>query len=131
VYPLDFLLDGVEPDNDDPESITAYQHAVAHLNMIYEIPLARFILRFPAMVPRRFIELLKVEDPRTLTIVGYFFMLLRRFGGLWWVRGQAVVEFKALMKLIPDEWRSRMDWAVQAFEQEESSPESMPGPVDF
>jgi hypothetical protein len=121
----------VQPDNEDPETIAAYQHAVAHLNMIDQSPQPRFILRFPAMVPRRFVALLKVEDPRTLTIVGYFFMLLRRYGGLWWVGRQAVMEFKALMKLIPDEWRPRMDWAVRVIEQEESSPESTPGPVDF
>lgn len=118
MYPFDFLLDGLRFDDDDFETVMAYRHAVAHLNMIYESPKPRTILRFPALVSRRFMALLKAEDPRTLTIVGYFFMLLKEFGGLWWIAGHASAEFKALMELIPDQWRPKMDLAVRLINQE-------------
>jgi hypothetical protein len=111
---FDFLLSDLRLGDHDAETIAAYQHAVAYLNMMDEISVPRYIFRFPAMVPRRFVSLLAAEDPRALTIVGYFFMLLGRISGYW---GKAEAEFKALMKLIPREWRARMEWAVREFEQ--------------
>lgn len=119
---FDFLLDDLRLDDNDADTISAYQRAVAYLNMMGQTPIPRDILRFPAMVSRRFMDLMAAEDPRTLTIVGYFFMLVRKVGGLWWIRGQAVAEFKALMELIPEEWQSKMSWAVRVFEQEEIGP---------
>lgn len=119
---FDFLLDDLRLDDIDAEVSSAYQRAVAHLNLLNRIPVPRYILRFPAMVSQRFIELIAAEDPRTLCIVGYFFMLVGKVGDLWWMRGQAAAEFKALMKLIPKEWQSKMSWAVRVFEQEEVGP---------
>jgi hypothetical protein len=100
--PFDFLLSDLGLDDHDAETITAYRLAVAGLNSIHKTTIPRSILSFPGLVPRRFVALLEAEDPRTLTIVGYFFMLLRRFGPHWWVRGQAEADFKAVMELIPE-----------------------------
>jgi hypothetical protein len=90
-FSFDFLWSDLCLDDHDTETITAYQHTVGHLNMIDEKPVSRDILRFPAPVPRRFVTLLAAEDPRTMTIVGYFFMLLGRFYGLWCMGRQAAV----------------------------------------
>jgi hypothetical protein len=78
----DFLLDGLDFDGTDAETITAYQHAVANLNLIDQSPSLRYIMSFPASVSRRFVSLLAAEDPRTMAIVGYFFVILRKYGGL-------------------------------------------------
>jgi hypothetical protein len=121
-FAFDFLLDGLRLDEDDAET---YQHAVAYLNMLHKKYLPRYILRFPALVSRRFVVLLAAEDPRTLTIVGYFFMLLRRFSALWWTQSQSEAQFRELMDLIPGEWLPRMDWAVREFEQANINPESV------
>jgi hypothetical protein len=121
-FPYDFLLDGLDFDGTDAETITAYQHVVANLNLIDQSPSLRYIMSFPTSVSRRFVSLLAAEDPRTMAIVGYFFVLLRKYGSLWWMGAQAAVEFRALMKLIPDEWRPKMEWAVPVFEQDTYQP---------
>lgn len=131
MYPFDFLLDDLDLDDNEIETVIAYKHAVAHLNMIYESQMPRVILRFPAMVSRRFVALLTAEDPRTLVIVGYFFMLLRKFGGLWWMAGHATAEFKRLMELIPADWHPAMGFAIQLMEEEDSKPGPSFKLVDF
>lgn len=61
-FSFDFLWSDLCLDDHDTETIPAYQHAVGHLNMIDEKPVSRDILRFPALVPRRFVILLDAED---------------------------------------------------------------------
>lgn len=131
VYPFDFLLHGLDLDNNEVETVIAYKQAVAHLNMIYVARMPRVIMRFPAMVSRRFVALLTAEDPRTLVIVGYFFMLLRKFGGLWWMAGRAAAEFKRLLEIIPTEWQPAMGFAIQLIEEEDSKPSPTFELVDF
>lgn len=111
-----FLLAGLDTGEIDSDTVKAYESSVVDLSKIYAIPAPRHILKFPVLVSPRFIELLTVQDPRTLTIVGYFFMLLKRLDHVWWIQGAADREFKNLMGLLPEEWKSRMDWAVREFE---------------
>lgn len=118
--PFGFLLSDLNPDDHDAETTTAYRVAVGCLSSMHEATISKSVLSFPGLVPRRFVALLEAEDPRTLTIVGYFFMLLKIFGPHWWVRGQAEADFRAVMELIPGDWRPRMDWAVREFEQDVS-----------
>jgi hypothetical protein len=44
---------------------------------------------------------------------------------------QAAVEFRALMRLIPDEWRPKMEWAVRVFQQDTISQEPKLEFVEF
>jgi hypothetical protein len=44
---------------------------------------------------------------------------------------QAAVEFRALMRLIPDECRPKMEWAVPVFEQDTISQEQKLEFVEF
>jgi hypothetical protein len=62
------------------------------------------------------VELLVQNDPRTLTIVGYWFMLMMTREQVWWMPRATDNEFWALMSLLPDEWKPRMQWAVQELE---------------
>jgi hypothetical protein len=111
------LLGGPDSEEDlDTESVEAYQAAVICLSSIYASPAYRNILRFTAMVSARFVELLVGQDPRTLTIVGYYFMLLKNATHIWWVHGAVEKEFKAVTTFLPREWWPGMDWAVKEFE---------------
>ncbi len=62
------------------------------------------------------VELLVQNDPRALTIVGYWFMLMMAREQVWWMPGATDYEFWALMGLLPDEWKPRMHWAIQELE---------------
>jgi hypothetical protein len=113
---LNFLLGGLDSEEDlDAESVEAFKSAVIYLSSIYASPAYRNIFRFTAMVSPRFVELLAGQDPRTLTIVGYYFMLLKNATHIWWVQGAVEKEFKAVMTFLPRQWWPRMDWAVKEF----------------
>lgn len=116
--PFDFLLEGLEKESQDIETVECYRSSVALLNWIQVSGQIRPILRFPAMMPPRFIRLLSEEDPRILAIVGYFFMLLKRVGGIWWMDDTVDFEFWSLMKLLPENWWPLMDWAADTFRRE-------------
>ncbi|KAF4774538.1 hypothetical protein HER10_EVM0000707 [Colletotrichum scovillei] len=113
---FDFLLEDLDEDETEPETLESYRIAVDSLDKIQGSALQRDLLRFPALVPPRFVELLEARDPRTLAIVGYFFMLLRRATHLWWAQGAAEKEFDGVMNVLPREWWPKMAWAIQEFE---------------
>ncbi|KXH50037.1 hypothetical protein CSIM01_07295 [Colletotrichum simmondsii] len=113
---FDFLLEDLNEDETEPETLDAYRIAVDSLDRIQGSALQRDLLRFPALVPQRLVELVEARDPRTLAIVGYFFMLLRRATHLWWAQGAAEKEFDGVMGVLPREWWPKMAWAIEEFE---------------
>ncbi|KAH8816212.1 hypothetical protein F5884DRAFT_213946 [Xylogone sp. PMI_703] len=114
--PFDFLLKDLELDELDKETLKSYESSVAFLSWMYTAPNPTAIFKFPMMVSHRFIELLEAKDPRTLTIVGYYFMLLKRLSHIWWLQGVVEREFRTLMTFIPKDWLRIMDWAVKEFD---------------
>ena len=74
---FEFLLDDLNRGKTDPDTLYAYESSVSRLSLIYNNPDCDYVFKFAAKVPRRFVEMLVRNDPRTLTIVGYFFMLLK------------------------------------------------------
>lgn len=116
-YKFDFLLQDMEPKCMlDQETMAAYGQAVWQLECIHGNEQHQGLLQFPASVTPRFVELLEARDPRTLAIVGYFFMLVKLASVLWWVDGAADREFAAVMEFLPEDWWPVMDWAVRVFE---------------
>lgn len=113
---FNFLLDDLDRENEDPETIRAYEESVRRLSIIYDNPNRDYVFKFAAKVGPRFVKLLEQNDPRTLTIVGYFFMLLKIMDQVWWLPRSTGDEFESLMKLLPEEWKPRMQWAAQVFE---------------
>jgi hypothetical protein len=120
ILPFDFLLSGLYEEEQNEETIVAYEVMVTHLNFMNINPSAREVIRFSAVAPEIFIEKLEVRDPRALAIVGYFFMLLKRFDDIWWLNGVVEEEFKNLMEIMPTEWWPKMEWAVREFEARDS-----------
>jgi len=97
-HTFDFLLSGLDSQEHlDDAALEAYASSVALLSHLHSSPLHRYLLRFPSRVTPRFVELLAAQDPRTLTIMRYYFMLLKTTPHIWWMYGVAEEEFKAVM----------------------------------
>ena len=116
---FDFLLDDLEHDDGSDETIEAYVNSVKWLAVIYSDPEIDYAFKFTGKVGPRFVQLLTQNDPRTLTILGYFFMLLYTRKQVSWTPRVTIKDFKMLMKLLPKDWHPRMHWAVQEFEARE------------
>jgi hypothetical protein len=110
------LLEDLDLATTDERTVQAYTQSVQWLSAIYEYPDIDYLFKFAVKVGPRFVELLAQNDPRTLTIVGYWFMLLMTREQVWWTPKVTDNEFWALMSLLPDEWKPRMQWAVQELE---------------
>ncbi|KAF7563748.1 hypothetical protein G7046_g404 [Stylonectria norvegica] len=119
---FDFLLEGLDTEgNLENDTVAAYTLAVNHLSLIHCRPSAR-PLRFMASISARFTQLLEEKDPRTLAIVGYFFMVLEMRHVIWWVNKAPAQEFSAIMTFLPKDWWPKMAWAIRVFEWSEESP---------
>ncbi|PVH71497.1 hypothetical protein DL98DRAFT_615367 [Cadophora sp. DSE1049] len=112
---FDFLLDGLDYETTDVETVAAYEKNVKRLSIIYDHPKRDYVFKFAAKVGPRFVQLLDQKDPRAMTIVGYFFMLLKTVEEVWWLPRPSGEEFWTLVKLLPVAWRPRMWWAVKEF----------------
>jgi hypothetical protein len=122
--PFDFLLEGLFLEEHDAATLDAYESTVARLNNIQFSPIMMHAIRFPAAVPRKFVEMLEARDPRTLAIVGYFFMLLKRVErafSVWWLQDIIDDEFNTLMDILPKKWWPKMEWAVNVFNGHDDS----------
>ncbi len=100
----------------------AYEHSVAFLNWAHQKPDRVAILGFPAVVSRRFVELIGEKDPRALVIISCFFAMTKAVDDVWWLQGIAKSEVCGIMSLLPVEWQSKMDWAIRVAHHE--------GPID-
>ncbi|CZT45861.1 uncharacterized protein RSE6_06217 [Rhynchosporium secalis] len=116
-YPpiFDFLLDDLDREATDPETVKAYDLSVLWLTRMYHNPHSEYVFKFTTKVQPKFVKMLEQKDPRTLTIVGYFFMLLRVMDKVWWLPVMTKEQFWALVELLPDEWRPKMEWAAKEF----------------
>jgi hypothetical protein len=97
-----------------------YEAAVSLLNYLGACSCVGQVLRFPALVRRRFVEMVENQDPRALTMVGYFFMMLKKVDKGqkdWWLRDIIESEFKSLMVLLPRSWWPKMELATSVFEE--------------
>ncbi|KUJ16876.1 uncharacterized protein LY89DRAFT_645879 [Mollisia scopiformis] len=113
---FDFLLEDLDRDGITLETLSAYENNVKWLSILHDNPGVDYIFKFTTRVGPRFVEMLEQGDPRTLTIVGYFFVLLKIRKPVWWLPQPKRKEFLILMDLLPNEWKPRMKWAVKVFE---------------
>jgi len=113
---FEFLLDDLDREGTSFKDLDAYEGSVKWLSLIYDNPDYDYVFKFAAKASQRFVELLMKNDPRALTIVGYWFMLLASRERVWWLPCCTSKDFEDLMRLLPEEWKSRMQWAVEEFE---------------
>ncbi|CAD6449403.1 0d7cdde0-28ae-462f-a86f-f7fb82b723fa [Sclerotinia trifoliorum] len=118
---FNFLFDDLSFDAPDYK---IYALCANYLNIIGGGKIAKFILKFPALVPLRFVELLKERDMRVMGIVGYFLMLMKRADiekKLWWMTGAVENDWVGMKHAFErDElWKKRMEWARREIERGE------------
>ncbi|KAL2069604.1 hypothetical protein VTL71DRAFT_14283 [Oculimacula yallundae] len=116
---FDFLLEDLDRETTDPEEVRSYDFSVLWLTRMYYNPHSEYVFKFTSKMRPEFVEMLEKKDPRTLTIVGYFFMLLKVMDKVWWLPVVTREQFWALVELLPIEWRPRMEWAAKEFEDGE------------
>lgn len=116
LQPFDFLIDDLSLWEVHPETRTAYETAARCLSKIACSPDDRNILKFPGMMTKCYVNLVSAKDPRALTILGYFFMLIVQLEQVWWLQGAAERDFRLLMKELPEFWKPRMEWASRELE---------------
>jgi hypothetical protein len=115
---FNFLLDDLGNSNDpflDEETRHAYCISVHYLNKISTEPLTRHILKFTGLVPKRFVELVLMKDPRAMAIIGYHLMLVKTHDQVWWLQGSAERDFETVLGHLPEAWLPKMEWAIQSF----------------
>ncbi|KAH7215427.1 hypothetical protein DER44DRAFT_880452 [Fusarium oxysporum] len=112
--PFSFIL-YYNPTSTDAnqEEISICMPAVAYLSYIYAEMTTRKPLRFPVALSANFIDLIKAKNPRALAISGYFFMVVKQGRQLWLIDGAPEREFDTIMRYLPRDWWSVMDWAVR------------------
>ncbi|KAG4434508.1 hypothetical protein IFR05_010013 [Cadophora sp. M221] len=114
---FDFLLSDLDREATEPETVQAYDLSVLWLTRMYYNPHSEYVFKFTTKVQPKFVKMLEQKDPRTLTIVGYFFMLLKVMDKVWWLPVMTKEQFWALVGMLPEEWRPRMEWAAKEFEK--------------
>jgi hypothetical protein len=103
----------VEEENTRALTKSCYEHAVACLNWAHQRPHRGGILSFAATVSRRFIDLLAIQDPRTLAIVACFFAMTRAVDDVWWLQGVARREVFGIFNILPQTWWDKLEWPIK------------------
>ncbi|KAH6980213.1 hypothetical protein EDB82DRAFT_528273 [Fusarium venenatum] len=120
--PFSFLLYYNPPSKScNQEEISVCTTAVAHLSYIYVGLITEKPLRFSICVSDSFVALVTAKVPRALAICGYFFMVVKLGRQLWWIDGAPEREFDNIMRYLPRNWWSVMDWAIRIFEWNDRS----------
>jgi Fungal specific transcription factor domain len=90
----------------------------------------RKLMKFPLLVPFRFIApLLSESDPRALIITAYYFAMLKNTDKVWWLQKMPEHEVIGLASIIPPEWAWGLEWplsVIGATKVGTESPDSNP-----
>ncbi|KAF5597977.1 sterol uptake control 2 [Fusarium pseudoanthophilum] len=107
--PFSFLL----YYNPTPTDVNQEEISICMPAYVYAEMTTREPLRFPAGLSGNFIDLVKAKNPRASAISGYFFMVVKQGRQLWLIDGAPEREFDIIMRYLPRDWWSAMDWAAQ------------------
>lgn len=106
---FNFLLQGLDGDEVD---YPIYAFAASNMCGVFTCRQPRFFFRFLGEAPTRLIELLKLQDPRTLVMVGAFFAMMKPIENqLWWFEGAADREIAEIQSALPPTWLPMLDQA--------------------
>jgi hypothetical protein len=116
---FNFLLEDLGDTTDpylDEESRNAYTVSVHYLNMLSTPPLAKHVLKFTGLVPKRFVELVLAKDPRAMAITGYHLMMIRTHNHIWWLHASAERDLKIVLENLPASWLPKMELAIRTLQ---------------
>ena len=113
----------------DPDIEEAYKKTTSYIGCIWiamknaEPPaqVSRRIIMFPYLVPGRFIDLVKGQQPRALAVLAHYFALLTKYKRPWFIGNAGSREFHALNAVLTGKWQELLAWPLR-FMEAESSP---------
>lgn len=82
----------------------------------------RRILTFPARIDQRFIELLRMQEPRAMIVLAHFFAIVKTADDIWWLRGRAEYEIVGITNVLTEAWRPFVTWPQEVIESESQGP---------
>ena len=108
---------------------SVYEATVTELKSLYcaidacssQPGIQRRVATMPLKLPKRFLDLVEMQDPRALVLLARNFALLNMIPRVWWLHGasssQSVAEtaINGIAAMLPDEWKWAMDWPFRIF----------------
>lgn len=67
---------------------------------------------WPATITNEFIQLIHESRPEALVILAYYCVLLRKLGGIWFLKGAGERLMQAIVEEVGEEWSPWMKWAT-------------------
>ena len=103
---------------------SVYEATVTELKSLYRAidacssqpGIQRRVATMPLKLPKRFLDLVEMQDPRALVLLARNIALLNMIPHVWWLHGasssQSVAEtaINGIAAMLPDEWKWAMDW---------------------
>jgi hypothetical protein len=115
-----FLLVGLSDETQvAAETLHGYQLAIEYLNYLVSRRYPPGMTGFPMVLTPTFMELLGARDPRALAIIGNFLAVLRLNGVNKFITKAVNMEFLNIMRMLPQSWAKRMEWAGRIMESHE------------
>ena len=106
----------------DQETYDAFKELAAFIGSLYRqieqkamaFEICRRFLIFSALTPKRFIDLVKEENPHALVVLAHFFALTANVDSVWWLGNTAEREIKGIYSILPPEWQPEVAWPMEA-----------------
>ncbi|RFU28618.1 hypothetical protein B7463_g7726, partial [Scytalidium lignicola] len=125
-YLLQRSKNNIENEPWNPEIQAAYETTVSFIGGVRLAidakrnagDILRSLVLFPMLIQRRFIDLVRYEQPRALVVLAHYFALLARFGGFWWIGDAGRREVQGIHSVLPVEWQDLLNWPLETIEAE-------------
>jgi hypothetical protein len=109
-----------------PEVIEAYETTVSYIGCVLiaareKIPtqeICRRLIIFPYIVRSKYIELVKLAQPRALAILAHYFAILDQYRNVWWLGRSGTQEIHALNEVLTGRWSQLMVWPMQRLSEQ-------------
>ena len=119
----------------DKDTQDTYAKTLSYLATIHgaifhdrEPPLcvARRIMGFAVIIPRRYSSLLEERRPRALAFFALFAALMKYVDGLWLFNGRADAELNGIEKILGSSWQVPMKWVHEVMQLAASKSDDFP-----
>ncbi len=98
----------------DAETRETYEQTLSYIGSIqlaakageHRMGIARRMMAFAILIPKKFIEFVEQQRPRALVVLAHFFALSSDMEDVWWIGRAARSEIEAIQKFLPLEWQA-------------------------
>lgn len=71
------------------------------------------VIGWPVFTDRRFLDLLRHNDPLALIVLAYYGRALHAFSGIWWIHGLGQRLVQAVSQILGADYRPLLNWPLQ------------------